>query len=69
MANPSLNELKLTVKFRGIKGYKSMSEDELLGVLEESGSLKENENNFDDTKPKIDFSKSRIKRLEEIFMK
>ena len=68
MANPSLNKLKLTVKFRGIKGYKSMSEDELICVLQESGSLKENENNFDDTKPKIDFSKSRIKEIRKKLM-
>ena len=37
-----------------------MSEDELLSILEESESLKERENNFNDTKPKINFSKSRI---------
>ena len=45
-----------------------MSEDELIGVLQESGSLKENENNFDDTKPKIDFSKSRIKEIRKKLM-
>ena len=39
MSNPlkdvglSLKELKLVAKARGIKGYESMSEDELLNVL------------------------------------
>ena len=67
MIKPSLNEFKLIAKFRGIKGYKSMSEDELLSSLEESESLKESENNFDDTKPKINFSKSRIEEIRKKF--
>ena len=29
----SLNELKLVAEARGIKGYESMSEDELLNIL------------------------------------
>ena len=33
MLNLSLNELKLIAKSRGIKGYKSMSEDRLLSSL------------------------------------
>ena len=65
MIKLSLNEFKLIAKFRGIKGYKSMSEDELLSSLEESESLKESENNFDDTKPKINFSKSRIEEIRK----
>ena len=40
---------------RGIKGYKSMSEDELLSALNASESLKKSEKNFDDTKPKTNF--------------
>ena len=45
MLNPSLKELKAVTKIRGIKGYKSMSEDELLSALNLS---------------KIKFSESRI---------
>ena len=33
MVNLSLNELKTIAKFRGIKGFKSISEDELLSAL------------------------------------
>ena len=45
----SLNELKLIVKIRGIKGYKSMHENELLSALNASESVKENEKNSVDT--------------------
>ena len=44
MLNLSLNELKLIVKHRGIRGYKSMSEDELIEILSEPD-------------PKVNFSK------------
>ena len=67
MVNLSLNELKLIAKPRGIKGYKSISEDEILSALNASESLKESENNFDDTKPKINFSKSRIGKIRKEF--
>ena len=54
--NPSSKELKETSKLlvvkRGIKGYKSMSEDRLLSALKGSESLKESEKNFDDKKAK-----------------
>ena len=33
MQNLSLNELKLVAESRGIKGYKSMSEERLLSAL------------------------------------
>ena len=62
-----------------------MSKDRLLSALKASESLTESEKNFDDTKPKIKFSKPRPeknlmnqsiyslnqkqKRLEKIFMK
>ena len=52
---------------RGIKGYKSMSEDELLSALNAPESLKESEKNFDDTKPKINFSKARIEKIRKQF--
>ena len=60
MVNLSLNELKLIAKFSGIKGYKSVSEDK-------PESLKESGKNFDDTRPKISFSKSRIEEIRKIF--
>ena len=40
MVNQSLNELKLIAKFRGIRGYESMSEDKLLSALNASKSVK-----------------------------
>ena len=46
MLNPSLNELKLIAKSRGIKGYKRMSKERLLSVLDESESPGSG-NNFD----------------------
>ena len=49
MLNLSLNELKVIVKSRGIKGYKSMSEDRLLNALNASESVEKSEKNLDDT--------------------
>ena len=67
--NPSSEELKeivkLLVKKRAVKGYESMSEDELLSALISSKPVKESEKNFDDTKPKINFSKSRIGEIRK----
>ena len=40
MLNQSLNELKLIAKSRGIKGYKRMSQNRLLSVLNASESVK-----------------------------
>ena len=67
VVNLSLKELKVVAKIRGIKCYKSMSEDELLSTLNAPESLKESEKNFDDTKPKINFSKPRIKKIRKEF--
>ena len=67
MVNLSLNELKLTAKFRVIKDYESMSEDKLLSALNASESLKESENNSDETKPKIIFFKSKIEEISKKF--
>ena len=67
MLNLSLNELKLIAKSRGIKGYKSMSEERLLSSLNESESVKETEKNFDDArieKIKKDFNELRDKTKE-----
>ena len=51
--------MKLVAKSRGIKGYKSMSEDRLLSSLNESEPVKESKKNFDD---------ARIKRSKKILM-
>ena len=59
MLNLSLNELKLIAKGRGIKGYKSMSKERLLSALNESKSVK-SENDFDD---------ERLKKIREKFNK
>ena len=67
MLNLSPKELKAIAKIRGIKGYKSMSEDRLLIAFKASGSLKEIEKNFDDKKTKINFSKPRIEKIREEF--
>ena len=55
MLNLSPNKLKVIAKIRGIKGYKSMSEDEPLSALISPKSIKKGEKNFDDTKPKNKF--------------
>ena len=60
MVNLSLNELKTIAKFRGIKGYKSISEERLLSVLNNSESAKESEKNFDD---------ARIEKIKKYFHK
>ena len=74
MLNLSLNELKLIAKSRGIKGYKSMSEERLLSSLNESESVKETEKNFDDArieKIKKDFNELRdkAKEIEKKFLR
>ena len=45
MLNLSLKELKLVAKSRGIKGYKSRSEERLLSAVSE---LVESKSSFDD---------------------
>ena len=54
-----------TCKKRGIKGNESMSEDRLLSASVSSKTVKVSEKNFDDTKPKINFSKSRIEEIRK----
>ena len=75
MVSLSLSELKTIAKTRGIKGYKRMSEERTLSVLNETDSVKESEKNFDDArieKIKKDFnklrdrlSKSKIKEIRK----
>ena len=59
MQNLSLNELKLVAESRGIKGYKSMSEERLLSALSKS-KVVESKNSFDD---------KRLKKIKEDFNK
>ena len=56
MLNLSLDELKVIAKKRGIKGYKSMSEDDLVKILSEP-------------KTKSKLYKKRIKDIREDFNK
>ena len=58
---------KTTCKKRGSKRYESMSDDRLLSALISSKPVKKSEKNFDDTKPKIKFSKSRIEKIRKKF--
>ena len=67
MLNLSRKELNVIAKIGGIKGYKSIPEDKLLSAIKASESLKESEKNFDDTKPKINFSRSRIEKIRKQF--
>ena len=67
MLRLSRKELNVIAKIRSIKGYKSMSEDRLLSALKVSESLKESEKNFDDTKPKMNFSKPIIEKIRKEF--
>ena len=61
MLNLSLKELKAISKIRGIKSYKSMSEDELLGALTSSKPVRKGE------KPKKKIYKARIEKSRKEF--
>ena len=55
----STKELKAIPKIKSIKGYKSMSEDELLRSLTSPKPVKQ------DKKPKTNFSKARIEKIRK----
>ena len=57
----STKELKAIAKIRGIKGYKVMSEDELLSALTLSKTVKKGK------KPKTNFSKEKIENIRKEF--
>ena len=59
MLKLSLNELKQIAKMRGIKGYKSMSEERLISSIIESEPLKESEKIFDN---------ARIEKIKKILI-
>ena len=57
----SLEEFKAIAKIRGMKGYKSMSEDEILSAFNLSTPAKKGR------KPKANFSKARIEKIRKEF--
>ena len=57
----SIEELKAVAEIRGIKGYKTMSKNELLSVLTPSKPVKEGK------KPNPNFSKARIEEIRKEF--
>ena len=62
MLNLSLNELKIIAKSRGIKDYKSKSEDELIKTLSKSKpKVEEIRKKINESRCK--FSKSKIKQI------
>ena len=71
MPNLSLNELKVIAKKRGIKGYKSMFEDDLIKIFSEPKTKsKLSEKRIKDTREDINklrdrFSKPKIKEIRK----
>ena len=66
MQNLSLNELKSVAESRGIKGYKSMSEERLLSALSKS-KLVESKSKLIESKNS--FVYKRLKKIREDFNK
>ena len=63
IVNLSLNQLKAIAKIRGIKGYKSFSQERLLSVFNESEPVKESEKNFDNAR--IEAIKKDLNKLRD----
>ena len=61
MLDLSTKELKAISKIRGIRGYKSMSENELFSAFTLSKPVKKDE------KPKTNFRKARIEKVRKEF--
>ena len=57
----STKELKAIAKLKGIKGYKRMSEDEVLSAFTLSKPVEKGK------KPKTNFSKARIEKIRKEF--
>ena len=58
----STKELKAIAKIKSIKGYKSISEDELLNAITSSKSVKKKQK-----KTKTNLSKARIEKIRKEF--
>ena len=69
IGTPSLNDLKVISKSRGIKDCKSKSKDELIKILSKpKPKIEQIRKTIHELRKKISKSKKN-KRLEEIFMK
>ena len=64
MLNLSLKELRKIAKMRRIKGYKKMSKEKLLSVLDESEC-----NSIESAGSTNNFNNARIKKIREYFNK
>ena len=64
-----LNQLKRIVENRGLEGHRSMSKNQLSTFLNLSKSVKESENNFDDTKLRIKKIRKKFNELSVRFSK
>ena len=73
MSNPlkdaglSLEKLKLVAEARGIKGYESMSEDELLNVLNPLKQTRKGKKKKKSKKPKTSSFKTKIEEIRKEF--
>ena len=66
MLNSSLKESKLIAKNKGIKGYKSMSKDKLLSILNMPEPIKENKTSKDINKENFNIDEI-LKDIKPLF--